>query len=295
MPTGVYTRTEEGRKNMSLAAKGKKLKPETIAKIAAAHKGSKRSPEFCKQMSEARKGSGNPMYGRKLKPEHIEAIKKSVKEIVWTDEMKERASEIRTEYHKNHPRTDETRKKISEGVRKAHGEGRGKRIYNILKILYIKPQKPKAPKKDRPYKGIPLKPEHREKISKSNIGKKFTDEHKKRLSDSRTGVYVGERCPAWKGGISFEPYCPKFNHHFKNCVREYFNYTCVLCGITSKEIGKQMSVHHVNYEKKALCNEEKPLFVTLCPSCHTRTNHNREYWKDYFIELIDTQYDGKCY
>lgn len=56
-----------------------------------------------------------------------------------------------------------------------------------------------------------------------------------------------------------------------------------------------MSVHHVNYEKKALCNEEKPLFVTLCPSCHTRTNHNREYWKDYFIELIDTQYDGKCY
>jgi hypothetical protein len=26
-----------------------------------------------------------------------------------------------------------------------------------------------------------------------------------------------------------------------------------------------------------------------------KTNHNRDYWENYFSELINTKYGGKCY
>jgi len=42
---------------------------------------------------------------------------------------------------------------------------------------------------------------------------------------------------------------------------------------------KQLDVHHINYNKK---NCDINNLVSLCRSCHMKTNFNREYWIKYF-------------
>ena len=105
----------------------------------------------------------------------------------------------------------------------------------------------------------------------------------------------GELSPAWKGGISFAPYCPKFNNEFKTRVRAFFDNKCVLCGKTKEENGKNLSVHHVNYDKMVCCNENEPIFACLCVSCHTKTNHNRECLREIIEKKINEEYNGKSF
>lgn len=165
-------------------------------------------------------------------------------------------------------------------------------------------------------KGKKHSEEWNKKNSESNKGRKFTEEHRKHLSESKKGKpkpkpteetckkmsesqkqlckehperYRLQNNPMWKGGISFEPYCPKFNNEFKERVRKFFNYTCQICN----KFGN--NIHHVNYDKMVCCNDVKPLFINLCRSCHQKTNHNRECWEEFFTNKIILEYDGKCY
>jgi len=134
--------------------------------------------------------------------------------------------------------------------------------------------------------------EHNYKNKISHLGKVLSKEWREHISESKKG----DKSPQWQGGISFYPYCEKFNNEFKRRVRARFDYTCVLCGI--KENGKGHSVHHVHYDKKSCCaptSERK--FVLLCPSCHAKTNYPniRDYWVQYFEELLAIQYSDKSY
>lgn len=103
----------------------------------------------------------------------------------------------------------------------------------------------------------------------------------------------GEVNPAWRGGVSFEPYCQKFTKEFKERIRAYFDYTCIEC--RTPQNGSKLRIHHVNYDKMVCCNETKPLFVPLCQSCHSKTNFNRPYWERHFTDIINQYYEGKCY
>jgi len=105
---------------------------------------------------------------------------------------------------------------------------------------------------------------------------------------------TGEHSPMWKGGISFEPYCILFNKEFKERVRAFWGNKCPVCGKTEEESGKAHCVHHVGYDKEVCCNDNERLFVPLCPSCHAKTNHNREEWEEYFTHMISI-HGGKCY
>jgi NUMOD3 motif len=105
----------------------------------------------------------------------------------------------------------------------------------------------------------------------------------------------GERNPMWKGGVSFEPYCIKFNPRFKERVRKFFNYECVECHKTQHELGRKLDVHHVNYDKMVCCNDVKPLFVSLCRRCNSRANGNRSYWEKHFTSIIHEIHGGRCY
>lgn len=108
-------------------------------------------------------------------------------------------------------------------------------------------------------------------------------------------LVCGEKHHNWKGGISYEPYCVLFNDEFKLRVRQFFGNTCVECGKTREEEGINMCVHHVNFDKETCCNDTKPLFVTLCKSCHSKTNFDREYWEEKYTRLINEEYNGQCY
>jgi len=220
---------------------------------------------------------------------------------------------------KGKPRTEEDRKKISEGQlgKKRPGyidtlsqetrlklslatKGKKRSEENCRKISEARmgkhlseetTRRVSEAKKGTPScrKGATLSDETKAKLRESRIGTTASLETRLKMGEARKG----EKNAQWKGGISFEPYCQKFDEPFKERVRAFFNRRCVECG--GPENGKRLDVHHVNFDKQSCCNGAAPLFVALCVSCHAKTNHNREYYEKHFTELIESEYDGKCY
>jgi len=92
---------------------------------------------------------------------------------------------------------------------------------------------------------------------------------------------TGSNSPTWKGGKSFEPYCFKFNESFKEKTRKKFNYLCFEC--ESIEVNKAHSIHHIDYNKNSICQGKEWAFIPLCSSCHTKTNYNRWFWFNKYI------------
>lgn len=135
--------------------------------------------------------------------------------------------------------------------------------------------------------GATVSVETRIKQSKVRRGRTLSKEHRKKLSDAGIGLLAGEKNPMWRGGVSFEPYCPKFNERFKESIREKFDRTCFLCPTTEEENGRKLGVHHVNYNKDCLCDDSECEFVPLCNKCHTKTNHNREYWENTILNKLN--------
>jgi predicted nucleic acid-binding Zn ribbon protein len=91
------------------------------------------------------------------------------------------------------------------------------------------------------------------------------------------------------------PYCKKFNLDLKTRVREFFNDKCVICGKTKNENRRNLSVHHVNYDKKAGCNGNEILLAPLCDTCHHTVHKDKEYWGNVLESIISEQYNNKCY
>lgn len=93
----------------------------------------------------------------------------------------------------------------------------------------------------------------------------------------------GKHHPSWKGGISFEPYCQKFNNELKERVRDRDNRTCQNCGI--KENGIKLTCHHIHYDKENCY----PDLITVCRSCNSKANTNREYWETHYMNILETR------
>ena len=116
----------------------------------------------------------------------------------------------------------------------------------------------------------------------------------------RNKAMSGKNSPAWKGGISFEPYCILFNNDFKERTREFWNRKCGICGKTEEENNQKLSVHHVNYDKQSCCdssffNSTPNLFIPLCRGCHVKTNFNRDFWEELLANYIMIYFNGVCY
>jgi group I intron endonuclease len=65
-----YKHTDENKKRMSELKKGRKLKPEHIAKISKALTGRKHSEETKRKISDSKLGEKNPMFGTKEDEDH---------------------------------------------------------------------------------------------------------------------------------------------------------------------------------------------------------------------------------
>ena len=157
--------------------------------------------------------------------------------------------------------------------------------------------------------------ETRERLSISLTGRIVSEETRERMSNANTGknnpqygkahsikwcknhslAMSGENNPNWNGGVSFGKYCYMFNPRFKDRVRGFFGYECAECGMTQNENGKKLDVHHVNYDKMVCCNGVKPSFVSLCRSHNAKANFNRAFWEDWYTEIINEFYGGRCY
>jgi hypothetical protein len=262
-----------------------------------------------------------PPKGFKLTQEQKDKISKRFKGVPKSPAMRAKlsATKIGT---KREPFSEAWRKKISE-ANKGHIITDEQR----KKISAAKKGKSRAPFSEEWRKNISLSnigrkasPETRAKISEALLGKHHTEKSKRKMSEShkkipsnRKGIphtditkkkmrenhadFSGKNHPQWQGGLSYEPYCPKFNEVFKERVRAFFGYQCQECGHVWQPGEKKLAVHHVNFQKDACCNPQViPLFIPLCAGkCHTKTNYNRIFWGYWFTEMINRLYGGKCY
>lgn len=116
------------------------------------------------------------------------------------------------------------------------------------------------------------------KGNKNGLGKECSLEKRKKISDAQKG----DKSPHWKGGISYQPYPEEWNETLKNSIRQRDGYACQECGIHQDELDgrfKKLDVHHIDYNKD---NLDPKNLITLCKSCHSKTNINRDYWLNYF-------------
>lgn len=88
---------------------------------------------------------------------------------------------------------------------------------------------------------------------------------------------VGSLARAWKGGLSYRPYCYKFNKPLKEEIRKNFGRVCFICEKTQRDEEKNLCIHHVNYDKSQEC-DRNCILIPLCNFCHLRTNGNRWYY-----------------
>jgi hypothetical protein len=146
-------------------------------------------------------------------------------------------------------------------------------------------------------KNGPMFSKHHSEEAKIAIGKghkgetsprkdKILSEETKALISKNHADVSGANNPAWCNGISFEPYCIKFNDEYKNCIRNLFGNECFLCGKTEDNNGRALDVHHVNYNKDCGCDETKCICVPLCHSCHSKTNSDRDFWQCLIMEML---------
>ena len=227
------------------------IEAERRRKISDSHIGLKHSEESKRRISENKKG-------KPLSEEHKQLLSQIRKGRPKSEEHKQKIAESL----KGHPVPEEVRRKLSE---KLSGEGNAS--------FGVTPSAETLLKRSASLKGIVFSECRKEKMSIAA---------RKR---------IGPKNHQWKGGVSFEPYCPLFNSDLRRRVRAFFKNRCVLCG---KE-EPALCVHHVDYDKHVCCNGNPPLFVALCRSCHTRTNNDRKRWALFFNEFIYLQYGGKCY
>lgn len=78
-----------------------------------------------------------------------------------------------------------------------------------------------------------------------------------------------DKHPNWQGGKSFEKYPLGWTKIFKEQIRLKYQYKCCKCGVHEVELGRRLSVHHINCDKSNLKVEN---LITLCPSCHLKTH-----------------------
>jgi len=95
--------------------------------------------------------------------------------------------------------------------------------------------------------------------------------------------YVGARASNWRGGLSFVGYPEDFSEELKVLVRERDNNTCQLCGRTKEEEGRDLCVHHIDYDKEN-CNPRN--LTTLCCRCNPKVNFSRSFWSEMFVSSV---------
>ena len=196
-----------------------------------------------------------------------------------SEESKRKMSETKNG-KPGHPHTPESIAKISQS---RIGERNPNRNGNARRDKKASPETIK--KLSDSHKGHHPSPETLRKKSESmrgeknwNYGKRLSPETRRKLS-----AYRGEKASNWKGGISFAPYCPKFNKTFKESIRDKFGHKCYICSAPETADGYKHSVHHIDYNKNSICNGQEWAFVLLCRKHHAMSNNNRWYWFNLLI------------
>jgi len=108
----------------------------------------------------------------------------------------------------------------------------------------------------------------------------------RRWSPEAIDKISGENSYNWRGGITTKPYCPIWiKSGFKENIRKRDNHQCQ--NPHCRKNSKRICVHHIDYIKKN-CH---PLnLITICNSCNSRANFNREYWQEFYTKVMTKKF-----
>lgn len=95
----------------------------------------------------------------------------------------------------------------------------------------------------------------------------------------------GVNSPTWRGGTSFEPYPTQWTAKLRQSIRDRDGNKCFWCGGQNKT-SRKLPVHHVDYDKTNISHDN---LVTLCMTCHPKTNFNRPYWQRAFQSKLSKE------
>ena len=109
---------------------------------------------------------------------------------------------------------------------------------------------------------------------------------RRKISEKLTGKkhpwQEGEKNHTFNNWSSFGEYGKEFNNRIRSTTRMSTDRRCILCGLNERRMGYKLHSHHIDYNKK---NNSPDNLVPLCSNCHSRTNTNREKWKEKLMKL----------
>lgn len=227
-----------------------------------------KSSKFCGSKC-ASSGEFNGMYGRSnqanLGKKHTEKTKEKMKLT--------QLGEKNHFFGKKH--TKETLKKISGENNHRFGnpvpEGTRKKIAGTLKGKMAGENNPR-------------------------YGYKYTEAEREEKSIQTSGcnnpMYgrKGKLSPAWRGGVSGEPYCDVWrDKDYKDFIKERDNNECQNPDCWKRCRHLPLNIHHIDYNKK---NCQPTNLITLCVSCNVRANTNKDGWQKIYQEIIESYEDS---
>jgi len=97
----------------------------------------------------------------------------------------------------------------------------------------------------------------------------------------------GKNCYLWKGGVSFEVYCEAWKDlAYKQDIRDRDDNKCLNPYCSSKQ-PNDLTIHHIDYDKKN-CSPKN--LITVCRSCNSKANTDREWHKGWYQAIINNRY-----
>jgi hypothetical protein len=183
----------------------------------------------------------------------------------WEEIMDKNVAELRRtkqseKFKNNNPSSNpEVAKKISE------------------KLKQVRKENPLTGEKN-PFYGKKHSEEYKEKASNTKKGKRSYNQEQFEKQNQKTPK--GENHPNWNGGTSNQPYPFGFNKLLKEDIKKRDEFKC---GICNKETQK-LAIHHIDYNKD---NIKFDNLISLCYSCHSKTNYNRDCWIEFFSKKIN--------
>lgn len=242
---------------------GKHFSEEQKKRISDATKKAMANPEIKKKIGDtSRKLWANPEYKQK----HKEVLKRAMNtpEAIRRNSESQKRKWLGAEY----------RKKMSIVHKGKHSSQKTEFKKGLIPWnVGISPSKESIRKMSETRKRLMNNKEVRKKLSEISRKLWLNPEYRKKHYETSGG----EKSRFWKGGISFEPYSLDWTRALKKIIRERDKHTCQIC------FNKGSQVHHIDYNKKN-CNPEN--LITLCKSCHPKTNLNREKWIKFFESKI---------
>ncbi len=144
-------------------------------------------------------------------------------------------------------------------------------------------------------RGNKLSQEHIEKLRKANIGRipwnkgkkceKASEETKRKMSLAQ----LGEKGSNWQGGKSFELYCCAWkDKQYKSDIRDRDNNQCQNPDCKQNCNHLPLHIHHINYVKKD-CRPKN--LITVCCGCNCKANFKREYWQEFYQNIMVDKYN----